>query len=248
MREYGLQLYSIRNAITENYHDALRQVAEMGYKMAELYGGMGPGAQTLRSWMDEFGLRVSGTHTKAADLAPDMLSQTIADHHTLGCDTLIIPHYDISTAEKVDELVNLINTVQPVLEKEGITLAFHNHSREFWPNEAGQLTHFELQKRTDIKFELDTFWTFNAGYDPCEMMEKLADRLDRHPHQGWLQERGRGREGAWHAPGHGEAPVPAVYAKALAMKLPIIVESETQTPDGPTEARICMDYLRSLEK
>ena len=37
-------------------------------------------------------------------------------------------------------------------------------------------------------------------------------------------------------------------AKALAMKLPIIVESETQTPDGPTEARICMDYLRSLEK
>lgn len=54
MREYGLQLYSIRNAITENYHDALRQVAEMGYKMAELYGGMGPGAQTLRSWMDEF--------------------------------------------------------------------------------------------------------------------------------------------------------------------------------------------------
>ena len=45
-----------------------------------------------------------------------------------------------------------------------------------------------------------------------------------------------------------EAPVPAVYAKALAMKLPIIVESETQTPDGPTEARICMDYLRSLEK
>ena len=105
MREYGLQLYSIRNAITENYHDALRQVAEMGYKMAELYGGMGPGAQTLRSWMDEFGLRVSGTHTKAADLAPDVLSQTIADHHTLGCDTLIIPHYDISTAEKVDELV-----------------------------------------------------------------------------------------------------------------------------------------------
>lgn len=41
MREYGLQLYSIRNAITENYHDALRQVAEMGYKMAELYGGIG---------------------------------------------------------------------------------------------------------------------------------------------------------------------------------------------------------------
>ena len=37
MREYGLQLYSIRNAITENYHDALRQVAEMGYKMAELW-------------------------------------------------------------------------------------------------------------------------------------------------------------------------------------------------------------------
>ena len=238
MREYGLQLSSIRNAITENYHDALRQVAEMGYKMAELYGGMGPGAQTLRSWMDEFGLRVSGTHTKAADLAPDMLSQTIADHHTLGCDTLIIPHYDISTDEKVDELVNLINTVQPVLEKEGITLAFHNHSREFWPNEAGQLTHFELQKRTDIKFELDTFWTFNAGYDPCEMMEKLADRLIAIHIKDGFKSKAVGAKAYGMPLGMGEAPVPAVYAKALAMKLPIIVESETQTPDGPTEARI----------
>ena len=105
-----------------------------------------------------------------------------------------------------------------------------------------------MQKRTDIKFELDTFWTFNAGYDPCEMMEKLADRLIAiHIKDGFKSE-AVGAKAHGMPLGMGEAPVPAVYAKALAMKLPIIVESETQTPDGPTEARICMDYLRSLEK
>ena len=80
------------------------------------------------------------------------------------------------------------------------------------------------------------------------MMEKLAERLIAiHIKDGFKSE-AVGVKAHGMPLGMGEAPVPAVYAKALAMKLPIIVESEAQTPDGPTEARICMDYLRSLEK
>ena len=48
--------------------------------------------------------------------------------------------------------------------------------------------------------------------------------------------------------GLGEAPVAEVYAKAVALGLQMVVESETQDPDGLTEAKICFDYLKSLEK
>ena len=39
----------------------------------------------------------------------------------------------------------------------------------------------------------------------------------------------------------------AVYRKAIERGLPIVVESETLTPDGMTEISICYDYLKSLE-
>ena len=46
----------------------------------------------------------------------------------------------------------------------------------------------------------------------------------------------------------GDAPVKAVYEKAKEMGIPMVVESETITPSGLEEARICIEYLRSIEK
>ena len=35
---------------------------------------------------------------------------------------------------------------------------------------------------------------------------------------------------------------------SIEMGLPMVVESETCKPDGMTEAKICIEYLKSLEK
>jgi hypothetical protein len=45
----------------------------------------------------------------------------------------------------------------------------------------------------------------------------------------------------------GEAPVKAVVDYAKRNNLTMVVESETQTPSGIEEARICIEYLKSLE-
>ncbi|MBR6753360.1 MAG: hypothetical protein IKM05_04955, partial [Clostridia bacterium] len=82
---------------------------------------------------------------------------------------------------------------------------------------------------------------YNAGKDPLQMMDALKDRLVAiHLKDGFM-----GGEGM--PLGQGTAPVKAVWQKALDMNLMIIVESETCKPDGITEARECMEYLRSLE-
>ena len=47
--------------------------------------------------------------------------------------------------------------------------------------------------------------------------------------------------------GMGEAPVQDVYNYAIEADIPLVVESETLTPDGITEAKICIEYLASLE-
>lgn len=239
--EYGIQLYSVRDAVSLDYRNALVQVARLGYRQVELFGAFVPGADRIRAWADELGLTISGTHTGAHALTEENLAQTIRDHHALGCKLLIIPGHDLSTREKLDQFIDQMNRVQPLLAAEGIALCYHNHSHEFQPNQDGQIVYDELLGRTSLKMELDTYWAYHAGKDPLHMMEQLKDRLVAiHLKDGLMDGEGKPL-------GQGTAPVAAVHRKAAEMGLMMIVESETCKPDGITEARECMEYLRSLE-
>lgn len=239
--QYGIQMYSLRDAVAADYQKALQTVAAQGYKMAELFGGMQPSAQIIRQWADEAGLIISGTHTGADALTEEKLEKTIQDHHILDCNLLIIPGHDLSTKEKLDGFIALINWVQPILAENGITLAYHNHSHEFVPNRDGQIIYDEIVNRTSIKLELDTYWAYNAGKDPLQMMDELKDRLVAiHLKDGCMGGKGMPL-------GKGTAPVKQVWQKAKDMGLLMVVESETQQPDGPAETGECMAYLRSLE-
>ena len=96
--------------------------------------------------------------------------------------------------------------------------------------------------RTNLDIEVDTFWAFVGMGHPIELLERLQDRIHViHIKDGFADGRGMPL-------GMGEAPVADVYKKAKEMGALMVVESETLTPDGLTEARICIDYLRSQEK
>jgi sugar phosphate isomerase/epimerase len=105
----------------------------------------------------------------------------------------------------------------------------------------GSTIHSEIERRTNIDFELDTFWLFNAHVDPLATMEKLKDRVHViHLKDGFVGGKGIPL-------GEGEAPVKAVREKAIEMGLTMVVESETLTPSGLDEAERCIKYLRSIE-
>lgn len=240
--DYSIQLYSVRDVWPHDYKGTLEKLARMGYKQVELYGGMaGPGAENLKKWMDALGLTMSGTHTGADALLPENLQQTIRDHQTVGCKYLIIPGHDLSTKAKLDAFIELVNKTQPLLEKEGITLGYHNHSHEFLPNEDGQIIYDELRARTQLALELDIYWAYNAGQDVPALLDALRPRLIAiHLKDGVM-----GGEGF--PLGRGTAPVKESREKAIAFGLPIVVESETCKPSGLAEARECIDFLHSLE-
>ena len=190
--------------------------------------------------LEENGVRVSGTHTSINDLIQDY-EGTLAFHKAIGNRYYIIPGHDLSTKAKLDEFIDNVNKFQPLLAEQGITLCYHNHDHEFKPNLDGQIIYDELLARTNIGLEIDTFWAYAGGKDPIAMMEQLKDRLHFiHIKDGYADRRGEPL-------GRGTAPVKAVYEKAKAMGIPMIVESETLTPDGLTEAKICFDYLKAQE-
>ncbi len=244
--EYGIQLYSLRDMTESDLEAGLRTVAEQGYKYVEFAGFFGHSAEDVASWLKKYRLIVSGTHTGAEELAPDKIANTIAYHKIINNKNIIIPGHDTSTDEKLDGLIEIINYAQPILAENGIRLGYHNHSHEFIKTSYGKFIEEEIWKRTKVDIELDTFWTYNAGLDPVEMMEKMKSRLTFiHLKDGFRAEGGKNAVGV--SLGSGAAPVAAVREKALSMGIPMVVESEGCDPTGAEEIRRCITYLRALD-
>lgn len=238
--EYGIQMYSVRDITEKNMDGALKALAGMGYKYVEFAGFFGIPAAEIKDMLVKYGLKVSGTHTGWTEIA-EHFDETVAYHKAIGNTCIIIPGADLSTKAKLDAFIDMLNEFQPKLAAEGITLGYHNHDHEFKPNEDGQIIYDEIVARTNIALEIDTYWAFAAGKNPVELMESLKHRLPViHIKDGMGNHDGKPL-------GMGVAPVSSVYAKAKAMGIPMVVESETLTPDGLTEAQICIDYLKSLE-
>lgn len=238
--EYGLQLYSVRDAMEKDVKGTLKRVAEIGYKQVEFAGFFGVDAPTMKSWLDEFGLRVSGTHTNIYELNNNY-DEIVNYHKVIGCNNLIMPWADTSTPEKIAELLDLIKIYQPRLKADGITLGYHNHDHEFHVQKDGTLPYAILELCTDVQLEVDTYWAFMAGMDPLAVMERLKDRIHFiHLKDGTLQREGRPL-------GTGEAPVAAVIQKAKELGFDMIVESENLQPDGLTEVDNCFSYLKTIE-
>ena len=238
---YGLQLYSVRDLTEKNMDEALRQVSELGYKNVEFAGFFGIPAEEIKAMLEKYNLTVSGTHTGWREIA-DHFEETVAYHKAIGNKNIIIPGGDFSDQTKLDALIDMINEFQPKLAAEGITLGFHNHHREFLPNKDGSNIEDQLIYRTNVMLEIDTYWAFVGMKNPVALLERLKDRVKViHVKDGDANGNGTPL-------GMGEAPVADVYAKAIEMGLPMVVESETCKPDGMTEAKICIEYLKSLEK
>lgn len=239
--EYGLQLFSVRDITKDNLEDALRQVAELGYKNVEFAGFFGYAAEEVKAMLDKYGLTVSGTHTGWQEVA-EHFEETVAYHKIIGNKNIIVPGCDLSSQEKLDAFVAMANEFQPKLAAEGISFGYHNHAHEFRPNEDGSMIHDQLVYRTNLDLEIDTYWAYVGMQHPVELMERLKDRLKV------IHIKDGSADGKGQPLGMGTAPVADVYAKAVEMGIPIVVESETLTPDGITEAKICIEYLKSLEK
>ena len=245
---YGLQLYSVRDITETDFDGALRQVSEMGYTMVEPAGFFGNAAQDVAKMLKKYNLKCCSTHTSIKEISKDIQS-VIEYHKAIDCADIIIPSAHFKTKEELDLTIETINSALPIIQAAGMRLHYHNHSKEFFKNIDGQIPFDEIAKRTDILFEIDTFWAFNAGLDPVELMEKYKDRISFiHLKDGIPQDlndpdsRPEGR-----SVGSGNAPVKAVRTKAIELGITMVIESEDLSPSGPEEVKRCIDFLKSIE-
>ncbi len=185
----GLQLYTVRDAMTEDTLGTLKKVSEMGYKNVELanyangkFYGYAP--KEFKKIVNDLGMDVISSHA-AVESAGITLenAKLMADAHAeLGAKYCVQPWVNDAdrTVETYKRMIGDWNEVGKVMKGVGIQFGYHNHNFEFATID-GLVPYYDIfmpEMDADlITMELDMYWATKAGQDPVEMFKKYPGRF-----------------------------------------------------------------------
>lgn len=184
--QIALQLYTVRDAMKQDFMGGLGMVAEAGYKAVEFAGFGDHTPAEVRTRIDELGMRAMGAHVQAPRVMND-LDAAIQDIHTIGGEYVIVPflaHADyFRTPDQVRKLAETFNEIGPKVKAAGLSFLYHNHNFEFTAFEDGgesQSPYELLLTLTDpatVGFELDVFWAEVAGQTGHRLIREYPNRF-----------------------------------------------------------------------
>ena len=185
--ELGIQVYSVRNQLKEDFNGTLKQIARIGYKNIEAYGLGADGkylgkvkASEYRKMCDDLGMSLVSTHGGYCDV--DQAQAYIDGAHESGLEYLIVPYLSEDIRQTADDYKRIAETLNKVGERvnaAGLKFGYHNHAFEFEKKD-GQVPMDILLKETDAKnvtFEADLYWITKGGHDPIKFMAKYPGRF-----------------------------------------------------------------------
>ncbi|NLK07399.1 MAG: sugar phosphate isomerase/epimerase [Firmicutes bacterium] len=178
----GLQLYSLREDAAENFVDVLKAVSEMGYDGVEFAGYWDLSAKELTTLLGDLNLKVAGSHV-GFPMLDTKLNEVIEFNLELGNKYVVCPSptrelYMGGTAEQWKAFGERLCSIGEELNKHGLRLAYHNHSREFDSVDGKYPLDilFDAAKPENLLAEIDLGWTFHAGVDPIAYFKKYKGR------------------------------------------------------------------------
>ncbi len=195
----GLQLYSVRKLLPNDYAGTLKQVAAIGYREVEAAGFFGQSADTVKAAMASAGLRCVSAHYPLADLLKNV-DETLKYAQAVGLAYVICSSPSVADPSKpagypggagkyfreamsADDWrwnAEQFNQLGKKFKAEGIQFGYHNHTTEFREVASGLNGYDVLLKDTDpvyVTLELDCGWVTAAGKDPVAYLTKYPKRI-----------------------------------------------------------------------
>ena len=175
----SVQLYTVREALAEDYVGTLRRLKEIGLEYVEGAGNYGGGtAAEGKAILDDLGLKASGSHVDINRLQHS-LDEVIEEHQTMEIPFVIVPYLAEADRNDYTKLAGILTPIGTKLKEKGLTLCYHNHDFEFQMqnDETGLEVLFSKTNPNLLQSELDLAWVAIAGADPVATMEKYGNRL-----------------------------------------------------------------------
>jgi sugar phosphate isomerase/epimerase len=191
-KNIGVQLYTVRDAIKDDFDGSLTKVAAVGYKEVELAGFaqssdgkvtyFDKSPQELRAALDRHGLSSPATHVGYKSLEPQNFPKVIEASRVLGHKYIVNPWVEEDMRKQADDwkrIADTFNRVGEETKKAGMQFAYHNHWFEYVPVD-GKLPYDVLLEQCDpklVKMELDLCWITVARQDPIKYFERYPGRF-----------------------------------------------------------------------
>ncbi|BCW52773.1 MULTISPECIES: sugar phosphate isomerase/epimerase [unclassified Arthrobacter] len=217
---YSLQLYTLRNAISEDLPGTIRKVAEIGFTQVEPYNFVAT-AKELGAALKEYGLTAPSGH---APLMSQDQDEIFAAAKELGITTVIdpfLPAEHWQKAEDIQATAEKLNAAAKKGAEYGIRVGYHNHAWELESTIEGRtaLEYFTSLLDPELVLEVDTYWAAVGGQDPVELLARLGDRVKFiHIKDGPLNKDNKAQQPA----GQGKVPVMEVIAAAKSLEVGVV--------------------------
>ncbi|HEX3168476.1 MAG TPA: sugar phosphate isomerase/epimerase [Chitinophagaceae bacterium] len=181
LKNFGIQLWSVRDDLAKNPKEVLKQLASYGYTQIESFEGKsgmfwGMTNTEFKTYMDQLGMKIISSH---CDINKDF-EKKAAEAAAIGMKYLICPYKgpqkDLDAFRKFAEE---FNQKGEICKKNGIRFAYHNHDYSF-ATMNGEMGQDIMMKNTDPKlvdFELDMYWVVAAGQDIEAWLKKYPTRF-----------------------------------------------------------------------
>jgi len=178
----GLQLYTVRSAMSTDVAATLRAVAKIGYREVEFAGYFKQSPADVRKMLDDDGLTSPSTHLGLDDVR-ERFDATAEIAHVVGQRYLTVASLDMRTLKTLDDWKRMADTFNEAgrrTKAAGLRFAYHNHVVEFSPVE-GRVPMDVLIAGTDpalVTFEMDLYWVTRAGHDPRAFFRRYPGRFE----------------------------------------------------------------------
>lgn len=241
----GVQLYTVRSLMKDDFEGTLQSVADIGYDEVEFAGYYDRSPSEVKALLNEFGLAAPSTHVPLGPLRND-LDGVIKTAQAIGHEYVIcpwLPEEERGSIAGYRELAQSFNEVGGQMQDAGLQFGYHNHDFEFESID-GTLPYDVLLKETDpqrVTMEFDLYWIVEAGYDPLAYFKEYPGRF------ALSHVKDRTSEGNMVAVGDGAIDFASIFAQSEQAGLQKYIVEHDNPEDPLASIRTSYTYLSQLQ-
>lgn len=180
LEKIGIQLYTVRDQMKDDFEGTLARIAQIGYKEVEFAGYFNRAPADVRAVLDRNGLAAPATHMMAENA--DGWKKAFDTAKAVGHEYVVapwIPQEKRMTLDGWKRIAEEFNRVGQIATDAGLQFAYHNHDFEF-PKMEGQIPYDVLLQNTDsklVQLEIDLYWITKGGQDPLAYFARWPGRI-----------------------------------------------------------------------
>ncbi len=246
----GIEMYSVRGALTKDLVGTTTAVAKMGYQVLEYYSPYYSWTleqvKDVRKLLDDLGVKCLSTHNGAANLMPAGIQKAIEYNQILGSKTIVSASPGpgrVVTLDDYKAMSDRFTEAAATLKAVGMRAGYHNHANEFKMVEGKRpIDIIAANTPADFTMQFDVGTCVEVGEDPVAYIKANAGRVRSAHLKDW------GKTGGFQVLfGEGDVPWMEVFKAAESVggiEYYIMEQEGSRFPEFETAERCIANYKK----